>query len=49
VDCQRHSIGGARAPADDAVRAFDQLGLGIEDSAILTQFQDQLEVLLSIL
>ena len=49
VDCRGFSIQGQPGPEEDAVRAFAQLGLGIEDSDMLTQFQEQLEILLSIL
>jgi HD-like signal output (HDOD) protein len=49
VDCRGFSIQGELGPEEVAVRAFAQLGLGIEDSNMLTQFQEQLEILLSIL
>jgi HD-like signal output (HDOD) protein len=49
ADCQGHSISGQQAPAEDATRAFSELGMGIQDMDILAQFHDQLEVLLSIL
>jgi putative nucleotidyltransferase with HDIG domain len=49
ADHQGLSLSGEKAPEEHAARALSELGLGIDDADILPQFQNQLEVLLSIL
>jgi len=49
TDQQGLSISGSKAPEERTGRALEELGLGIDDADILPQFQDQLEVLMSIL
>ncbi|HUA19817.1 MAG TPA: HDOD domain-containing protein [Bryobacteraceae bacterium] len=49
ADHQGLSISGEKALEEQTARALDELGLGIDDADILPQFQDQLEVLMSIL
>jgi HD-like signal output (HDOD) protein len=49
VNCQGFSIGGAPREEDDKLRLLRQFGLGIDDEAVLTRFENELEILLDIL
>jgi len=49
VDCQGFSISGARREEEDKLRLLRQFGLGMEDSNVLSRFENELEILLDIL
>ena len=49
VDCQGLSISGAPREEDDKLRMLRQFGFGADDTAVLSRFENELEILLDIL
>jgi HD-like signal output (HDOD) protein len=49
VDCQGYSISGAPREEDDKLKVLRQIGPGLEDTAMLSRFESELEILLDIL